>query len=140
MAFVKCYYEHVSRLPEYYDFDIVGHFDLCYKHGQNAVFYDVESKEYKSYAIGAIEALAKKIPYFEVNTGCLSRGYKDVPYPLPFIVKEMKKHGFGAVISSDCHDANHLDCGFDEARRLLRDCGYNETFILTDSGFEPIKI
>jgi histidinol-phosphatase (PHP family) len=118
----------------------VGHFDLCYKHGQNAVFYDVESKEYKSYAIGAIEALAKKIPYFEVNTGCLSRGYKDVPYPLPFIVKEMKKHGFGAVISSDCHDANHLDCGFDEARRLLRDCGYNETFILTDSGFEPIKI
>lgn len=140
MAFVKSYYDHVSRLPEYYDFDIVGHFDLCYKHGKNAVFYDVDSKEYKNAAIGAIEALAGKIPYFEVNTGCMPRGYKDVPYPLPFIIKEMKRCGFGAVITSDCHNAEYLDYGFAEACRLLGDCGYNETFILTDSGFKPIEI
>ena len=70
----------------------------------------------------------------------MPRGYKDIPYPLPFIIKEMKRCGFGAVITSDCHNAEYLDYGFAEARQLLSDCGYNETFILTDSGFKPIEI
>ena len=140
IAYTKSYYENLVTMARTVDFDIVGHFDLCYKHGKNAVFYDVDRKEYKNAAIGAIEALAGKIPYFEVNTGCMPRGYKDVPYPLPFIIKEMKRCGFGAVITSDCHNAEYLDYGFAEARKLLSECGYNETFILTDSGFKPIEI
>ena len=140
MAFVRCYYEHIARLPEYYAFDIVGHFDLCYKHGGNAVFYDVNSKEYRDCAVSAIEAIAGKIPYFEVNTGCIPRGYKDVPYPLPFIIKEMKRCGIGAVITSDCHNAQYLDAGFSDAEKILKECGYNEVYVLTDRGFEPMEI
>ena len=140
MDFAKSYYRHLARLPEFYNYDIIGHFDLVNKHGRNASFFDSESKEYQSAAIEAAEALAGKIPFFEVNTGCIPRGYRDFPYPAPFIVKELKRLGFGAVITSDCHNADYLDAGFDAGRELLLSCGFKEYYVLTDSGFTPKEL
>jgi hypothetical protein len=52
----------------------------------------------------------------------------------------MKRLGFGAVITSDCHDAEYLDCNFDEARQLLLDCGYTERYVLTKDGFRAVAL
>ena len=76
--------------------------------------------------IEAAEALAGKIPYFEVNTGAIARGYRTTPYPSLFIMKELKRLGFCTVISSDCHNSAFLDCGYDLSAVLLRECGYTE--------------
>ena len=81
-----------------------------------------------------------KIPFFELNTGAISRGYRTSPYPMKNILKQMREWGFGAIISSDCHDAAYLDCGFDEARELLLACGFNEKYILTPAGFTSFKL
>ena len=93
------------------------------------------SKEYRSWAVEAAEAIAGKIPFFEVNTGAISRGYRTTPYPDPFIIKELKRLGFGAVITSDCHDRNHLDCWREEAKELLKACGFREHWVLKPSGW-----
>jgi histidinol-phosphatase (PHP family) len=69
----------------------------------------------------AIEALAGKIPYFEVNTGAIARGYRTTPYPMPFIIKEFQRRGFGVVLTSDCHNVAFLDCWFEEAAELLKE-------------------
>lgn len=140
MEFAKSYYRHMAELPEHYSYDIIGHFDLVNKHGRNASFFDDASKEYKTAAIEAAEALSGKIPFFEVNTGCMPRGYRNFPYPAPFIVKEMKRLGFGAVITSDCHNAEYLDAGYDMGRELLISCGFKEYYILTDKGFVPMEL
>ncbi len=140
MAYAKAYFETLARLPEYGNFDILGHADLITKHSENIKFFDEDSKEYRFAAIEALEKLQGKIPYFEVNTGAVARGYRTTPYPAPFLLDELKRLGFGAVISSDCHDARQLDCGFSSAEELLRQHGFKEIFVLKKYGFEPIEI
>ncbi len=140
MAFAKEYYRQLTWLPDFGSCDIIGHFDLITKHRDTEDFFDCGSKEYRFAAVEAAEALAGRIPYFEVNTGAVARGYRTTPYPDPFIVKEMKRLGFGAVISSDCHNKNLMDFHFAEAKQLLRDCGYEEFYILTKEGFAPAPL
>ena len=140
LQYAKCYYENLSRLPDYGKFDIVGHFDIIAKHCEKRHFFDVNSKEYIGLAVEAAEALAGKTPLFEVNTGAISRGYRTTPYPSIPILKELKRLGFGAIVSSDCHDGRNLDCHFAQSYELLRHCGFKEYYVLTDSGFKPVKL
>ncbi|MBQ2957852.1 MAG: histidinol-phosphatase HisJ family protein [Clostridia bacterium] len=140
MKYAKEYYKTLARLPEYGDFDILGHFDLITKHSEKHDYFDTESDEYKEYAVRAAEALAGKIPYFEVNTGAISRGYRTTPYPSMFIMKELKRLGFKPLISSDCHDRNDLDIAFEESERMLKECGFTERYILTKNGFKAVPL
>lgn len=135
LRLAEAYYEDLCRLPEYGNFDIVGHFDLIAKHKG---LFDTESSRYRAAALEAVHTLARSIPVFEVNTGAISRGYRDAPYPAPFILKELKALGCGVTISSDCHDNRYLDCAFAEALELVRSCGFEEVWILTKDGFKAI--
>ncbi len=140
MKYAKAYFRAVSKLPNKGNLDIVAHFDLITKHIDRENFFDITSKEYKNAAFEAIEAISGEIPFFEVNTGAIARGYRKTPYPMPDIIKELKRRGFGAVITSDCHDKNMLDCKFDDATELLKSCGYTEKYILTESGFSAVAL
>ncbi len=137
MAYAKRYYETIA---EYRNADILGHFDLVAKHCETIPLFDVNSKEYLQYAIAAIAALSGKIPMFEVNTGCISRGYRKAPYPTLPLIKAFREYGFGAVISSDCHNADFLNCAFDEACELLRAGGYKSAFELTPEGWREVAV
>lgn len=140
LAFAKEYYRQLPTLAETADCDIIGHFDLVTKHRDTVHFFDSDSKEYRYAAIEAAEALAGKIPYFEVNSGSIARGLRTTPYPDPFIIKEMKRLGFGVVITSDCHWVDKMTCHFEESKVLLRECGYTERHILTKDGFVPVPL
>ncbi len=140
IEFAKAYYKTVAELPSRADFDIIGHFDLLTKHREIEALIDTSSKEYRWAAIEAAEALSGRIPYFEVNTGGVARGYRDFPYPSAELTRELKRLGFGAVISSDAHKTDTLDFGFEDAERLLLSCGFKERYILTDNGFVGVEI
>ncbi len=140
MQYAKAYYELLSTLPEYGNFDIIGHFDLITKHIENECFFDENLPEYLGYAYVAMEALRGKIPFFELNTGAIARGYRSTPYPSLPIIKGLLNRGFLPVISSDCHDRNKLDCGFELCKELLIACGAKEQYILTNSGFQGVKL
>jgi len=140
MKYAKAYYQNLARLPEFGDFQIIGHYDLIAKHAETHNFFDMESDEYKEYVVRAAEALAGKIPYFEVNTGAMARGYRTAPYPTLFIMKELRRLGFKPLISSDCHDRFRLDCGFDLSERMLMEAGFTERYVLTKNGFMPVAL
>ena len=140
MAFAKESYRQFATLTEYGSFDIIGHFDIITKNIEKQRFFDTDSKQYLGYAFEALDAMRGKIPFFEVNTGAISRGYRTTPYPMKNILKQMKEWGFGAIISSDCHDAKYLDCAFDDARELLLECGFKEKYILTQEGFSAVAL
>ena len=140
LAFAKAYYEAMAQLPQYGNFDIIAHFDLVAKNIEAAPLFDESSVEYLRYATDAMDALRGKIPFFEVNTGAMSRGYRTTPYPSVALIKEFKKRGFGAIISSDCHDGRHLDLGFEDSRNLLAECGFAERYILTENGFKAVAL
>lgn len=140
MKYAKAYYKALEELPNYGDFDIVGHFDLVTKHCENVKFFDENSDEYLHAALKAANSLAGKIPFFEVNTGAIARGYRRTPYPSMLLMRELKRLGFGAVITSDCHNMKNLDCEFEYSAELLKQCGFKERYILTNHGFEPVKL
>ncbi len=140
MQYAKAYYNTLAQLPQHGKFDIIGHFDLITKHCDKREFFDTSSKEYIKAAVEAAEALIAKIPFFELNTGAIARGYRKSPYPSITLIKELKKLGFGAIITSDCHDKTMLDYKFDAAAELLKDCGFKERYILSDSGFTAVSL
>lgn len=140
LSFAKKYFETLACLPEKGNIDIIGHFDICAKNNEKGDFFDTTSKEYLNLGYESIHNLKGKIPLFEVNTGAMARGYRTIPYPQIEFLKEFKDCGFGAVISSDCHNKDFIDCYFDEARELLISVGFKSRFILTDKGFKEVSI
>jgi len=140
MAYAKAYYSELAKMSQYGEFDIIAHFDLITKFHEKEQLFDTSSKEYQWAAIEAAERLAGKIPYFELNTGAMARGLRTTPYPDVFILQELKRLGFGAVISSDCHDSTQLSCGLQGAEALLKECGFKEKFVLTKAGFTPVEL
>ena len=140
LVFAKEYYRQLSSLCEYGDFDIIGHFDLITKNNTGNRLFDEESKDYLSAALETMEHLRGRIPFFEVNTGVIARGYRTRPYPTIKLLKAFRQMHFGAVISSDCHDGRFLDSGFEEARNILDLCGFSERYILTSTGFSAVAL
>ena len=141
IAYAKYYFAAMEALPDYGNFDIIAHFDLLTKFCEKEPdLIDTQCDEYRAAATKAAEALVGKVKYFEVNSGAISRGYRTTPYPDPYIINEMKRLGFCAIISSDCHDRNFLDCGYDEAKRLLKEAGFTEHYVLKDEGFVAIPL
>lgn len=140
MLFAKKYFETLSRLPEKRNFDIIGHFDLITKKNDVGGFIDTSSREYLNLGFEAIHALQGKIPFFEVNTGAIARKYKSAPYPAIEFLREFSRCGFGAVITSDCHNKNFIDCYFEESCKLLSEAGFKSRYILTDKGFSEVGL
>ena len=60
---------------------------------------------------------------FEINTGAISRGHRTTPYPSEEILEFLGKHGAKAIIGSDSHSADTLDCAFLQAEELAKKYG-----------------
>lgn len=141
ISYAKHYFKALADLPNHGSFDILGHFDLLTKFNEKEPdLFDTTDPAYRAAATEAAEALVGKVKFFEVNTGAISRGYRTTPYPDPYIIKEMNRLGFGAIISSDCHDRNFLDCGYEDAKRLLKEAGFTEHYVLKEEGFVAIPL
>lgn len=140
LNFAKKYFETIARLPEKNSVDIIGHFDLVTKNNEKGNFIDVSSREYLNSGFEAIHALKGKIPFFEVNTGAISRGYRTSPYPQMEFLKEFNRLGFGVVITSDCHNKNFIDCFYEESENLIAEAGFKSKWILTDNGFKEVGL
>ena len=140
LRFAKKYFDTLLLLPQKHDFDILGHFDILTKTNELHNFIDTTSKEYLNYGYEAIHGLKGKIPLFEVNTGAIARGYRTTPYPQMEFLREFKNCGFGAIITSDCHNKEFIDCYYNEAKELLLAAGFKTQFVLTKNGFIEEKL
>lgn len=140
LNFAKKYFETVALLPTKKNFDILGHFDLIAKHNRTGNYIDTASKEYLDLGFDAIHSLKGKIPFFEVNTGAMSRGFQTSPYPQMEFLKEFKNCGFGALITSDCHDKTYLDGCYTEAEEYIKQAGFTTKWILSNDEFKEVKL
>ncbi len=141
LEYARLYFDTMANMPSHIKGDFVGHFDLLTKYEQKAPhLFDTGSPLYRKYALDALCAVREKFEFFEVNTGPIGRGYKPTPYPAPFILDEMKAQKCKLLITTDCHNRDYLDCGFDEAVELIRAHGFDEIYELSDGSFVGRKI
>ncbi len=130
LAYARSYFRELRNI---HDADIVGHFDLVEKFNAGEEIF--RRRDYLPWALEVLRELAGRGYIFEINTGAMSQGYTDYPFPRPEIMKELKKLDARITITTDCHDCGRMDYGWEEAVRLARDSGFDEIWMLTDEGF-----
>jgi len=136
----ECYYSTftdylMKRRP-----DVVGHFDLIKKYDEVSEPIFLGNKKHDEIAKSFLRTIASKGFLFEVNTGAIARGYRTLPYPSADLLHVLKAEGADITITSDCHNADYLDCYFDETKHILYDIGFRKTVILCNNKFTKIPL
>ena len=134
------YYEDFTKITDYQKIDIIGHFDAIRLYCDRYHVFDDTCSRYKTAAIESLRTLVKKVPVFELNTSILASHPAGMPFPAPFLLKELKSQGGHVVITTDCHTKKYMLLEYERAVGILRSCGFNEFHIKTDKGFEGVKI
>lgn len=136
LKFAKLYYEAYSSALDAMRPDILGHIDLVAKLG----VVNEDSPEYRKMALEALVNSLSHTKIIEMNTGAISRGYRKIPYPAPFLLKEIKERGAKIILSSDSHSKDTLTFYFDESIKLLRENGINSIITYKNGMLEEIGI
>ena len=139
-AFSKAYFHACAKAYEDHPAQIAGHLDLVTKFNERAPMFDVEDPRFLKPALEAMDCALSRGLIPEVNTGAISRGYRTSPYPCVPILKYLKERNAPIVVTSDCHDANYLDCWYSEAAELLKSLGFRSTLRLRKAGWEEIGL
>ena len=80
--------------------------DLINKFG----VYDNADETYYHIATEALEEAIRHIPFVEINTGAISRGYRTDPYPHRRFLSFLAEKGAKVVINGDSHSTSALTC------------------------------
>lgn len=136
LEFARRYYNTYSELISELRPDILGHIDLVAKLG----VVDEELPEYRKMAISTLTDVLSVSPFIELNTGAISRGYRSIPYPAPFLLREIRERGGKLILSSDSHSKDTLTFYFDESLELLRENGFKSIITYKNGSFEEVGI
>jgi len=134
-VFVQKYFEQVAQTAQCLHPDIIGHFDLLRKLNAHSRFFDENSPAYEQAAKAALRECAAAGCLLELNTGGVYRGYRKDFYPAERELAYWLKLGGDVIITSDAHDTTGLCFGFDEARNILRELGFERQAVLSERGF-----
>lgn len=136
----KEYYSDLSNMADWQEVDIIGHLDLITKYNENEEYFRFNDIDYVHSACDCIDRILVSNKIFEVNTGAIARGYRKTPYPYKNLLEYLHEKKARILLNSDCHDKNYLDCAFDESLEIIKQCGFKEMEVFTDSGFKPYDI
>ena len=109
---------------------IIGHIELIMKFNEARDIFDDENPAYLRYAYEMLDTVVRSGMLVEVNTGAISRGYRKEPYPGRCILRKLREMGGRIIITSDCHNADWLDCGFEQSVEISRECGFRTAWMM----------
>ncbi len=132
------YFALVGNVVQKTGADIIGHFDLISKFSE-ACGYG-ESRRFLAAAEDAVKRLIPSGAPFEVNTGAMARGVRQVPYPSFAILKMIRQYGGDILFSSDCHSKTKLTFGFDQAEKLAVQAGFTSCLVWSKTGWQRVPL
>ena len=126
---VQAYFDFERTMIKTCNFTILAHCDLIRK--QNSIkapdrLFDESESWYKNEIRETAKIIAESGVCVEINTGGMSRGYLDSPYPSEEFLGLLYERNVPITLSSDAHAPDHLDFGFDGAIDLAKKIGYRE--------------
>ena len=135
LMMARYYYDEVRRMAEKRP-TILGHVDLIAKFNEEGYFFDEESPRYRAAALDALHAADPKETLLEINTGAMSRGCRETPYPSLSLLREWRGMGGKIVLTADAHSAGAIVYGYAQAAELARAAGFRRSTLLTAAGRE----
>ena len=130
LAMARAYYSRVVEMCRKNRPDVVVHYDLICKFNEDNRFFDESDPAYMAVSLEALEAICDGQRLLEVNTGAIARGRRTRPYPDYPQLLRWRELGGRVILGSDCHDAEKLTCGFEEALALIRRAGFKSVWRL----------
>lgn len=135
-AYYKPFCEYIrSRKP-----DVVGHFDLITKFDELHDHIFLGNEKYLEVAGEYIKYAAESGCIFELNTGAISRGVRKTFYLQEKLLGILKDCGTRITVTSDSHKTDTLDFKFDEAKKYLKDIGFDSVYVLYGGEFKKTLI
>ncbi len=139
-AVVEKYYATVEKVKSVTKCDIIGHFDLISKFAEKyPKVIDTENERYTAAAERALERILAEYPQavFEMNSasGAVAKGYRKAPYPSERLLRKIRALGGRITFSSDCHNKDLLDFGFDEMKECAKRVGFTSATVYFDGEF-----
>lgn len=128
-AMCRDYFRTVCASCEGTGADILGHIELVMKFNEERELFDDSDPRYLRWALEAAACAADSGRLVELNTGAIARGYRSQPYPGPAMLRLLADRKAPIILTSDCHNADFLDCHFSEAAALARDCGFRTAWM-----------
>lgn len=122
IALARAYFETVAELAAMRP-TVIGHLDLIAKFNRGGCLFDESDPRYLAAAKEAIDALLPLGVPFEVNTGAISRGYRDIPYPARPLLQYIGEKGGRVLLSGDAHAVSGLGFAFEKWRAVALECG-----------------
>ena len=138
-AFCRAYFRTVAESTRG-GAAILGHMELVMKFNERRDIFDDADPRYLGPALEAADAAADSGMIVEVNTGAIARGYRTQPYPGPAILKRLAQRHVPILLSSDCHNFDDLDCGFQIAADLARACGFKTALQPVGDAYEEYPL
>lgn len=135
LTMVRRFYELTVQNVQMHRPDIVAHFDIVIKNNENEAFFDESSLAYQKLALEALHACADTDAVFEVNTGGMYRGYRNVPYPARFLLEALQQRGGRVTVSADAHNTSAITYQFAQTLNLLRTVGFSHVSVWENDGF-----
>lgn len=135
LAFAEYYFSTYSQYILERKPEIVGHFDLLTKYDEMIEPLFLQKEAYYGIAEKYLEIALNSGCIFEINTGAMGKGYRTSPYPCERLLHVMKKCEAKVMLSSDSHSIHTLDYQFEDIKRLLKDIGFQYTYMLYNNEF-----
>lgn len=139
LALAEGYYRDVAAMAERRP-AILGHIDLVTKLNRGNAFFDEDAPRYRAAALEALRHADPDRTLLEVNTGAVSRGYRDTPYPALFLLEAWRSMGGQVILTADAHGPETIVSGYRQAAELAKAAGYRESMLLTGRGWEPCPL
>lgn len=139
-AMVLAYYRAVRELAAGGGCSFIGHFDLVKKLNGRMRFFDESAPWYRKAVLESLDAVAASGIPLEMNTGAISRGYTEEPYPSNWILPHCREREIPFVINADAHKPDWIDHSFGLCRELLLGAGYRETRMLLDGRWQDVPL
>lgn len=108
-TFIKQYFKQERDMVSLFNFDVVGHPDLVRKFNLKKPYFDENAQWYRDEVVKTADAIANSGKISEINSGAISRGWRNDVYPDDFFRCELEKRGVFLIHSADAHSVNGLD-------------------------------
>lgn len=124
---------------------IVGHFDLITKFDDTLHYLTPENRrQYQELSLQALAEITKQLAVWEgmveVNTGGMSRGWLNRPYPDTYLLKDLQQRQTPVIITSDSHQTETIAYHFKETAALLQEVGFKSAMQLKEGRFQDIPL
>lgn len=138
--YIKKYYETLLKMVSEQKPDIIGHIDLVKKFNSDNKYFNENDLWYIEIINETLEKIKDTSSIIEINTGAMSRGWTDFPYPSQFILKLILEKNIPVTLNSDVHSVENIDYYFDESMAVIKETGFKKIKILKNSKFQDIEI